>query len=116
MNKDNLDYIIEKSFRSEPEFHLSIDFAQKVTSTIVRREQWKSDVLEYLIISAVLFSLVVLVVLFYYFIDKEFISKLLFFIAGNAIPVISVGLILNFILFADRVLLRLLFRRSRLSA
>jgi hypothetical protein len=48
---------------------------------------------------------------FYYFIDEASVVKALAFLSANLVPVISIVLILNFIFFADRVLLRLLFRR-----
>ncbi|MBA4410358.1 MAG: hypothetical protein Q8S54_08235 [Bacteroidota bacterium] len=110
MNKEELDKIIEKSFRTEPGFQLTSDFAQKVTFTMVRREQWKTDLREYLYLIGVLLSLFAVVSGFYYFVAKEFVLKAFAFLSENIIPVISIILILNFILFADRVLLRLLFR------
>lgn len=111
MNKEELDKIIEKSFRTEFDFQLPIDFARKVTSQVVRREQWKTDLREYLYLIGVLLSLLVVVLGFYYFVDKEFVFKAFAFLSENIIPVISIILILNFIFFADRVLLRLLFSR-----
>jgi len=111
MNKEELDQIIEKSFRTEFDFQLPIDFAQKVTSQVVRREQWKTDLREYLYLIGVLLSLLAVVTGFYYFVDKEFVLKAIEFISENIIPVISIIFTLNFIFFADRVLLRLLFSR-----
>jgi len=110
MNKEELDQIIEKSFRTEIDFQLPVDFAQKVTSQVVLREQWKTDLREYLYILGVSLSLLAIVLGFYYFVDKEFILQAYAFISGNLIPVISMVFILNFIFFADKVLLRLLFR------
>ena len=111
MKNEELDQVIDKSFRTEFDFQLPVDFAQKVTAQIVRREQWKTDLREYLYILGVLLSLLAIVMGFYYFVDKEFILQAFAFISGNLIPVISIVLILNFIFFADKVLLRLLFRR-----
>jgi len=110
MNKEELDQIIEKSFRTGFDFQLPVDFAQKVTSQVVLREQWKTDLREYLYILGVSLSLLAIVLGFYYFVDKEFILQAFAFISGNLIPVISLVFILNFIFFADKVLLRLLFR------
>jgi len=111
MKNEELDQIIEKSFRTEFDFQLPVDFAQKVTVQIIRREQWKTDLREYLYILGVSLSLLMLVLGFYYFVDKEFMLQALAFISGNLIPVISIAFILNFIFFADKVLLRLLFSR-----
>ncbi|HAQ21491.1 MAG TPA: hypothetical protein DCR40_20010 [Prolixibacteraceae bacterium] len=111
MKNEELDHIIEKSFRTEPGFHLSTDFAQKVVFTVVRREQWKTDLREYLYLMGVLLSLLALVSGFFYFVDKDFVLKTFAFLTSNIVPVISVVFILNFIFFADKVLLRLLFSR-----
>jgi hypothetical protein len=111
MKNEELDQMIDKSFRTEFDFQLPVDFAQKVTSQVVRREQWKTDLREYLYILGVSLSLLVIVLGFYYFVDKEFILQTFAFLSGNMIPVISIVFILNFIFFADKVLLRLLFSR-----
>jgi hypothetical protein len=111
MTKEEWDQMIEKSFKSEPEFQLPVDFAQKVTSQVIRREQWKTDLREYLFITGVLLSLLAVVAGFYYFVDKALVIRVLSFISENTIPVISIVFILNFIFFADKVLLRLLFSR-----
>ncbi len=110
MKNEELDKIIEKSFGSEPRFKLSVDFAQKVTLAVGRREQWKSDLNEYLLLTAILLSLLSAVFGLYYYVDKEFVMRIFAFASGNIIQVVFSLFLLNFVLFADRVLLRLLFR------
>jgi len=111
MTNEELDQMIEKSFRTEFDFQLPVNFAQKVTLHVVRREQWKTDLREYLSLVGLLLLLLTIASGFYYFVDKTFILKAFAFISGNLISVISIVFILNFIFFADRVLLRLLFNR-----
>jgi hypothetical protein len=111
MRTDELDNIIEKSFRTEPDFKLPADFAQKATSLVVRRQQWKNDLGEYIFLSAVIMALIAVVAGLYYYIDKEIVINVFSFVSGNVIQVVLVFFLLNFILFADRVLLRLLFSR-----
>lgn len=111
MRSEELDQIIEKSVRTEPHFSLPADFAQKVVFHAVRREQWKTDLHEYLYLTGVLLALLAVVSGFYYFIDKEFVLKAITFLTENTIPVILTVFLLNFIFFADKVLLRLLFSR-----
>jgi hypothetical protein len=111
MNKEELDKIIDKSFRTELDFQLPVGFAQKVTMKVVRREQWKNDLYEYLYLTGVVMALLLVVLGLYYYIDKEFILRVFSFVTGNIVPVVSVVFILNFIFFADKVLLRLLFSR-----
>lgn len=111
MKNEELNQIIEKSFKTEPDFHLSANFAKNLTFLVSRREQWKTDLHEYLFLTAILFFLFAVVSGTYYFIDKAIVVRFFTFIKGNALPVVFITLIMNFILFADRVLLRLLFRR-----
>jgi len=111
MKNEELDQMIEKSFRTEPGFQLPANFAQKVAFALVRREQWKTDLREYLYMTGVLLSLLAVVLGFYYFVDKAFVLQAFAFLSKNVIPVISIVFLLNFIVFADRVLLRLLFSR-----
>ncbi|MCX6238402.1 MAG: hypothetical protein NTY07_12740 [Bacteroidia bacterium] len=111
MKNEELDHIIEKSFKTEPDFHLSANFTRKLTLLVTRREQWKTDLREYLYLTAILILLLSIGSITYYFIDKDIVMRFLTFITGNAFQVVFIVFVLNFILFADRVLLRLLFRR-----
>ena len=111
MKNEELDFIIEESFRTEPDFRLPADFARRLTFSVTRREQWKTDVREYLYLTAVLISLLAVATVTYYLIDKDIVIRFFSFITQNAVPVVLIVFILNFILFADRVLLRLLFNR-----
>jgi len=111
MNKEELNKLLEKSLKTETDFQLPVDFAQKVSVHILRREQWKTDLREYLYLIGVLLSLLAVVLGFFYFVDKEFVLKAFAFLTTNLIPVILIVFILNFIFFADKVLLRLLFSR-----
>jgi hypothetical protein len=111
MNSEELDQIIEKSFSAQPDFHLPSDFAQKITSLVVRRNQWINDLYEYLYLISVIIALLSVVGGLYYYTDKELVLKFLAFVSENIIQVAFTVFLLNFILFTDRVLLRLLFSR-----
>jgi hypothetical protein len=117
MKHEELDILIEKSFRTEPDFHLPVDFAQKVTLSVVRREQWKTDLGEYVSLTVFLLGLLSVVGGFYYYLDKELILQVFSIVSENITIVVCAVFILNFILFADKVLLGLLFSRwnSRLK-
>ena len=112
MKNEELDYIIEKSLKTNVDFRLPVDFAQKVTLAVVRHEQWKNDLREYLLMTGVIIGLLSVAVGLYYYLDKEFIMNLFSFVTGNVILVICVLFTLNFILLADKVLLPLLFNRA----
>ena len=111
MKNKELEKILDKSLGSEPEFLLTPDFARKMTNQIIRREQWKSDLIEYLSVSGILVFLLTIVCGTYYLVNKELLLKTYAIVAENVVPVILVILLLNFILFADKVLLRLLFSK-----
>ncbi len=111
MKNIELDTIIEKSFSDEPDFQLPADFAQKVTFSVIRHEQWKNDLGDYLSLTAIILTLLSTVGGLYYYIDKLIVMRFFALVSENIVQVIFVVFILNFILFADRVLLRLLFTR-----
>jgi hypothetical protein len=75
MKNKELGKIIEKSFRTEPEFHLIPDFAQKMTNQIIHREQWKFDMTEYFSITGILAFLLIIVSGTYYLVNKELLLK-----------------------------------------
>lgn len=111
MKTEELDQIIEKSFRTEPDFHLPDNFTDKLLLAVGQREQWRSNVAEYLNILGIITALILIVLGFYYYINAKLVLEIFSFVSANIVQVILVGFILNFILFADRVLLRLLFSR-----
>lgn len=111
MKDEELDQIINRSLKAEPSFQLSADFARKVVAAVVTREQWKSNLREYISISAVLIGLLAVVGGFFYFVDKAIVEKTFQYFLDHPVPVILIVFLLNFVFFADRVLLRLLFDR-----
>jgi len=115
MKNEELDIIIEKSLSTKPDFHLPANFAEKVTFTLVRRQQWKNDLYEYLYLTGLVVFLSSIVFGLYYYIDKEIIMQVFQFVSENVVQVAFAVFTLNFILFADRVLLRLLFSRWRMN-
>ena len=111
MNNQELDQIIDRGFKSEPTFSLSVDFAKKVTLKVIGRELWKNDLREYFFMSFVVIALISFVAGFYYFVDKDFVIKVFAYISKNIIPIVSLLVVVNFVFFADKVILKQLFRR-----
>lgn len=111
MKNEDLDTIIEKSLKTKIDFCLPVDFAQKVTMAVVRHEQWKSDLREYLLMTGVIIGLLSVAVGLYYYLDKQLILTVFSFVKSNAVMVMGTLFVLNFILLADKVLLPLLFNR-----
>ena len=115
MNNGELDRIIEESIGAEPDFKLRDDFAQRITTELVRRSQWKADLYDYLYFTTFILFLLSVVTLIYFFIDKNLLIQIFTFISNNIVQVAFGFLLFNFILFADRVLLRFLFNRSKIN-
>jgi len=111
MRNEEIENIIDRSLGSEPEYRLPVDFAQKVSFSVMRHNQWKNDLYEYFYLTAILLTLLSAAAGLYYFIDRTLILRFFSFISENVIPVVCAVLILNFILLADKVLLPFLFNR-----
>lgn len=111
MRPEELDEILERSLKADPGYLLSADFAKNVTANLERKEQWKSDLMDYFYLVACLLLLLAAVTGIYYFANNQLFIKALVFLKSNYLPVVYIVTIFNFILLADRVLLRLLFSR-----
>jgi hypothetical protein len=111
MKNEELEQMIVKSFSAEPDYHLPSDFAEKVTNIISHREQSKGSCQEYFYIAVISIILLAIAPGIYYLFDPEVLLKSFNFIKENIFPVAFIAVILSFILFADRVLLRFLFSR-----
>ncbi len=115
MNNKQLDFIIEKSFGSEPEFKLSADFAFRVTAGIARQSQWKTDLKDYLYLTGFTFFLLATTAGTYYYISRETLNQIFALISGNILPLIYLVILLNFVLFVDQVGLPYLFTRRKIN-
>jgi len=111
MNMEELDHQIEKSLRMEPVYQLPADFAGKVVARVIRRTQWKNDLLEYFYLFGLLILVGAIASGTYYLVNKDSLFRIYRFIAEHSLQLALLALLLNFIVFADRVLLRLLFSR-----
>ncbi len=104
---------ITEALKEEPDFFLTSDFADKMTGKISRRYSIQESLREYSVYAAILAGLAILVCGFLLFINKDNLSQLQSFVSGHLTEIISLVFIANFILFADKVLLRLLFTFKR---
>ncbi len=111
MRKDELTEILDRSFRGEPDFRLSVDFARKVATSVVRRERWKTDLHDYFFLTAIFICLIAAASGIYYLVDKDLLVRAYKFCETNWVAIAFLFVTLNFVLFADKVLLRLLFSR-----
>jgi hypothetical protein len=103
------DKYITEALTEEPGFFLPADFADKMTEKIRRRHSLRESLKEYSVYAALFLGLAIFVCGFLLFINKDNLSQLQAFVTGNLTEIILLVFIANFILFADKVLLRILF-------
>ena len=103
------DKFINEAFKEEPDFFLPANFANKLDERVTRRYSLTESLKEYSLYAALLAGLAIIVCGFLLFINKDNLPQLQNFITGHIIDIISLIFIANFVLFADKVLLRILF-------
>jgi len=115
MNNKELDKLIDQSFGLIQEFQLPDDFAKRVSAEVARKTQWKTDLYEYLYLTGFMAFVVAIVAGTYYLVNKEIFLQILNSAGQNILPLVFIVVLINFILFADRVLLPLLFNNWKIK-
>lgn len=111
MKNEELEQMIERSFHAEPDYNLPSGFAERVTRVILQSETRKTLWREYFSLTAILVLLLGIASGIYYIFDPELLLKSIRSITENILPILFIAVTMSFVLFADRVLLRLLFSR-----
>lgn len=102
----NMDNWVEKSLKSEPAFTLPDDFADKMALRIEKRLALNQYIKEFLIYAGVLAGLSVIAGLLGYFLIADTWARWISLLLPNIEIAAGIAVIVLFILFADRVLLR----------
>lgn len=105
----DFDKLVTEAMKQEPTFNLPLNFADVVAEKGISKFGFKKNMNEYFFYAAIVAGLALFVAGFFYFISKENFQQITDFIANNLVSILSVLFIANFILFADKVLLRQLF-------
>ncbi len=106
------DQLLKEAFTSEPEFKLSENFTDLLVEKVEKRFAWSQYIREFLIyLSVILGIMVVSAVLAFVWYDAK-IENWLSFLTTNASLVVGINLLMVFVLFADRVLLRYFMYRA----
>ena len=114
-NNTELDNILDEVLKAEPKFVLPDDFADTLAQKMARKIAWEQYLLEFLIyFGAILGLAVVSAAIQFVFFGAQW-QVWLQFIAGNIFILSGITLLLVFILFADRVLLRYFLHRTSLA-
>jgi len=105
----DFDKFVTEALKEEPAYFLPTNFAERMAEKVQHKLIWKSSLWEYLMVAFLLVGIAVLIFAAYYFVNKESFSQIQSFMTKNTVGILSLVFIVNFILFADKVILRMLF-------
>lgn len=111
-NMMNTEKWIDEVLKSDPGFVLPDNFADEIARKAGRKFVWRQYLHEFLVYLAVIGGIVVVaaaIAFLWFHADWKQWLKLL---SANAVLVVAANLLLVFVLFADRVLLRYFMYRS----
>ncbi len=112
----NSEFFLNEVLKSEPEYSLPDNFADMVTNKVSRRFAWESYFKEFLIYLGVIAGILataVLTVFLWYTPDWKVWGN---FLLANISWVAGINILVIFVLFADRVLLRYLFYKKSIKS
>ncbi len=98
--------ILNEALSSEPDFKLSENFADNVSSQINRESVLKQYLLDFLNYLMVFVGLGILTLAIFYYQNSDVIIMIKAFIKENYTWLIGCNVLLLFVLFVDKVLLR----------
>ncbi len=106
------DKLLDEVLKADPQFELSDKFADLLAEKMSRKFAWKQYFNEFLIYLAAIFGFVAVSVgIQFLFFGAEW-KQWLQFVLQNITLILGVNILVVFILFADRVLLRYFMRKS----
>ena len=100
------DRLLDRLLKEEPDYFLSDDFADNLVKKIKIRQSVKQNTIEFLTILGVVIVILLSFSGTYYFLNKDNFMVLKSFVFNGYTPVAA--LIILFVFFMDKVLLRLL--------
>lgn len=109
------DAFIDEILKQEPAYQLPDGFASKVAFTVGQRFAWQQYVREFLIYLAAIIGIAVVTAGMAFIWYEANWKNWLDFLVTNGILIAGINLLVVFVLFADRVLLRYFFYLSALK-
>ena len=106
ISENELDQLIDKALIEEPEFELPLGIAEQVSSKLARQNQLLQYLQEFGMYLGLFLLIVALAFGSLFWSDQSIIAKAQQYISNQYPLVIGINLLLIFILFTDRVLLR----------
>lgn len=106
------DKLLDDVLKTDPGFTLSENFATLIAEKVSRKFAWSQYLKEFLIyLSAILGIILVTAIMVFIWFDANLANWLTFF-SSNLITILGINVLVVFILFADRVLLRYFMYKS----
>jgi hypothetical protein len=116
MLKDNhnidLGQLVDETLKTSPDFYLPEDFAQKMALRFEKMQAIRVYFREFLIYVAAGIGMLAITAAMFFFLMSETWDKLLKWAGSNIIEMVGFAVVLIFILFADRVLLRFFYLKT----
>jgi hypothetical protein len=107
--------LVDEVLKTEPGYLLPGDFAEKATAAFEKRLAWQLYFREFLIYVVAGIGILGSTVAMFILLMSETWVKLVKWVESNIPGMIGIAVILVFILFADRVLLRYFFLKAKRS-
>ncbi len=110
-----MDNLLNEVLKTEPQFSLPDNFADRVAGKVAKRLALAQYLKEFFIyLAAIVVLLAVAIATIFFFTTNSWLT-LVEILTGNLVQVISILLLLLFILFADKVLLRYFHQRLQVK-
>lgn len=106
------DNLLDEVLKTDPQFDLSDNFADLLAEKMSRKFAWRQYFNEFLIYLAAIFGFVAVSVAIQFVFFGAELQPWLQFIAQNVSLVLGINILVVFVLFADRVLLRYFMYKS----
>jgi hypothetical protein len=113
IENNRTDRWIEQSLQSEPGFSLPDNFADRVTDRFERHVALQNYFREFLIYLFAGIGLAGAAIAMFFFLMSDIWAKLARWAGANILELAGLALLLIFILFADRVMLRYLYIKTK---
>ncbi|VAW20198.1 hypothetical protein MNBD_BACTEROID01-330 [hydrothermal vent metagenome] len=105
---------LDEALKHEPDFFLPDDFADKMALEIEKRLAWSQYLKEFIIYFGVIAGIIVIALAIIFFFDAESWANLANIFLSNINTIVGVGLIILFVFFTDKVLLRYFSHKAKL--
>lgn len=106
ISEQELDMLLGEALKTEPDFLLPADFAEQLSAKLRTQTLWRQSMQEFFLYLAAFLAIAGLAVATLFWIDTAIWGQITSFIKQQYSLIIGINVLLVFVLFTDRVLLR----------